>query len=158
MNTAANEIHAVRERETEQDRVLLRMEDIEKTFPGVKALDKVNLTVRAGTVHALMGENGAGKSTLMKCLFGVYSKDSGHIYLDGQEVSFRNSKEALENGVAMVHQELNQARKRNVMDNMWLGRFPTVAKGIPLTSEKKMYEGYQGDLRPAWRSTWIPRR
>ena len=139
MNTAANEIHAVRERETEQDRVLLRMEDIEKTFPGVKALDKVNLTVRAGTVHALMGENGAGKSTLMKCLFGVYSKDSGHIYLDGQEVSFRNSKEALENGVAMVHQELNQARKRNVMDNLWLGRFPTVAKGIPFTSEKKMY-------------------
>ena len=120
--------------------VLLRMENIEKSFPGVKALDKVNLTVKAGTVHALMGENGAGKSTLMKCLFGVYNKDSGNIYLEGREVNFKNSKEALENGVAMVHQELNQALKRNVMDNMWLGRFPTVAKGVPITSEKKMYK------------------
>lgn len=119
---------------------LLRMENIEKAFPGVKALDKVNLTVKAGTVHALMGENGAGKSTLMKCLFGVYNKDAGNIYLEDKEVNFKNSKEALENGVAMVHQELNQALKRNVMDNMWLGRFPTVAKGIPLTSEKKMYK------------------
>ena len=99
---------------------LLRMENIEKAFPGVKALDKVNLTVKAGTVHALMGENGAGKSTLMKCLFGVYNKDAGNIYLEGKEVNFKNSKEALENGVAMVHQELNQALKRNVMDNMWL--------------------------------------
>ena len=87
-----------------------------------------------------MGENGAGKSTLMKCLFGVYAKDSGHIYLDGKEVNFKNAKEALENGVAMVHQELNQALKRNVMDNMWLGRFPTVARGLPFTSEKKMYQ------------------
>lgn len=119
--------------------VLLKMENIEKTFPGVKALDKVNLSVKAGTVHALMGENGAGKSTLMKCLFGVYNKDAGKIYLDGREINFKNSREALENGVAMVHQELNQALKRNVMDNMWLGRFPTVAKGIPITSEKKMY-------------------
>lgn len=118
---------------------LLRMEGIEKVFPGVRALDGVDLTVRAGTVHALMGENGAGKSTLMKCLFGVYGKDGGHIYLEGKEISFHNPKEALENGVAMVHQELNQALKRNVMDNMWLGRFPTVARGLPFTSEKKMY-------------------
>lgn len=119
--------------------VLLRMEEINKSFPGVKALDNVSLTVKAGTVHALMGENGAGKSTLMKCLFGVYSKDSGHIYLEGNEVNFRTSKEALENGVAMVHQELNQALKRNVMDNMWLGRFPKISKWCPLTSESKMY-------------------
>lgn len=89
--------------------VLLRMTDITKTFPGVKALDHVSLEVKAGTVHALMGENGAGKSTLMKCLFGIYSKDSGHIYLEGREVNFSSSKEALNNGVAMVHQELNQA-------------------------------------------------
>ena len=119
--------------------VLLRMVDICKTFPGVKALDNVSLTVKAGTVHALMGENGAGKSTLMKCLFGVYSKDSGHIYLEGNEVSFHSSKEALEHGVAMVHQELNQALKRNVMDNMWLGRFPKISRWCPLTSEGKMY-------------------
>ncbi len=62
--------------------VLLKMERICKGFPGVKALDNVSLTVKAGTVHALMGENGAGKSTLMKCLFGVYNKDSGNIYLE----------------------------------------------------------------------------
>ena len=123
-----------------QEPVLLRMENITKEFPGVKALDNVSLTVRAGTVHALMGENGAGKSTLMKCLFGVYNKDSGHIYLEGKEINFKTSKEALENGVAMVHQELNQALKRNVMDNMWLGRFPTVSKYVPFTSEKKMYD------------------
>ena len=119
----------------EQD-VLLRMVDISKTFPGVKALDKVSLTVHGGTVHALMGENGAGKSTLMKCLFGIYNKDGGNIYLEGKEISFKSSKEALDNGVAMVHQELNQALKRNVMDNIWLGRYPT--KGIAV-DEKKMY-------------------
>ena len=126
--------------EKNQEPVLLRMEGIVKEFPGVKALDGVNLTVRAGTVHALRGENGAGKSPLMKCLFGVYKKDAGKIFLNGEEVNFKNSKEALENGVAMVHQELNQALKRNVMDNMWLGRFPMVAKGLPFTSEKKMYD------------------
>lgn len=120
--------------------ILLRMENIDKNFPGVKALDGVSLTVKKGTVHALMGENGAGKSTLMKCLFGVYGKDGGKIYLEGREVNFRNSKEALENGVAMVHQELNQALKRSVMENMWLGRFPKVARFLPFTSEKKMYD------------------
>lgn len=123
-----------------KNNVLLKMEGITKSFPGVKALDGVSITVNAGTVHALMGENGAGKSTLMKCLFGVYAKDGGKIFLNGEEVNFRNSKEALENGVAMVHQELNQALKRSVMDNMWLGRLPTVSKFIPLTSEKRMYE------------------
>ena len=88
----------------EQD-ILLQMVDISKSFPGVKALDHVSLNVHRGTVHALMGENGAGKSTLMKCLFGIYSKDSGQIYLEGKEIDFKNSREALDNGVAMVHQE-----------------------------------------------------
>ena len=120
--------------------VLLRMEGICKSFPGVKALDNAQLTVRAGTVHALMGENGAGKSTLMKCLFGIYSKDAGHIYLDGKEINFKSSKEALDNGVAMVHQELNQALKRTVMDNLWLGRYPMVKKGLPFVSDKQSYE------------------
>ena len=105
---------------------LLEMRNITKEFPGVKALDGVSLTVRPGTVHALMGENGAGKSTLMKCLFGIYAKDSGSISLDGRDVDFKNSREALENGVAMVHQELNQALTRSVMDNLWLGRYPKV--------------------------------
>ena len=106
---------------------LLEMRNITKEFPGVKALDGVSLTVRPGTVHALMGENGAGKSTLMKCLFGIYAKNAGTIVLDGKEVDFKSSKEALENGVAMVHQELNQALTRSVMDNLWLGRYPKVA-------------------------------
>ncbi len=121
----------------EQD-ILLQMVGISKSFPGVKALDNVSLNVHSGTVHALMGENGAGKSTLMKCLFGIYSKDSGHIYLEGKEIDFKSSREALDNGVAMVHQELNQALKRSVMDNIWLGRYPTVMGGLAV-NEKKMY-------------------
>lgn len=118
--------------------VLLEMKNISKEFPGVKALDDVQFVVKKGTVHALMGENGAGKSTLMKCLFGIYNKDSGQIILDGKEVKFKDSKQALEAGVAMVHQELNQALKQNVMDNIWLGRYPKVAKIF--TSEGKMYK------------------
>ena len=120
------------------EKILLEMKNITKRFPGVVALDGVSVKVKAGSVHALMGENGAGKSTLMKCLFGIYSKDDGQVFLEGKEVVFKNSKEALENGVAMVHQELNQALKRNVMDNIWLGRYPKKF-GI-MTSEKKMYQ------------------
>ena len=122
---------------------LLRMENISKAFPGVQALDKVSLNLRPGSVHALMGENGAGKSTLMKCLFGIYSKDEGQIFLDGKEVDFRSSKEALESGVAMVHQELNQALKRSVMDNIWLGRYPKMARGLPFVSDATMYKDTQ---------------
>ncbi len=117
--------------------ILLEMKNISKEFPSVKALDNVSLSVRRGTVHALMGENGAGKSTLMKCLFGIYSADAGKIFLDGKEVSFKNPAEALDSGVAMVHQELNQALKRNVMDNIWLGRYPT---RLGVTLEGKMYD------------------
>ena len=116
---------------------VLEMENISKEFPGVKALDDVQLKLKPGTVHALMGENGAGKSTLMKCLFGIYEKNSGKILLDGVEVNFKSTKEALENGVSMVHQELNQVLQRNVLDNIWLGRYPM--KGF-FVDEKKMYE------------------
>ena len=119
------------------EEILLQMKNITKIFPGVKALDQVSLTLRGGTVHALMGENGAGKSTLMKCLFGLYNPDGGEIILEGKPVRFKNSREALDNGVAMVHQELNQALKRSVMDNIWLGRYPK--KGL-MVDEKKMYE------------------
>ena len=91
-----------------EENILLEMLDICKSFPGVKALDNACLTVKKGTVHALMGENGAGKSTLMKCLFGIYKKDSGSIKIEGEEVEFSGPKNAMENGVAMVHQELNQ--------------------------------------------------
>lgn len=116
---------------------ILEMLNISKEFPGVKALSGVNLKVRPGTVHALMGENGAGKSTLMKCLFGIYHKDEGEILLNGQKVEFENSKHALNMGVSMVHQELNQVKQRSVIDNIWLGRYPEKFKFI---DEKKMLD------------------
>lgn len=119
------------------EKYLLEMTEVSKSFPGVKALDKVNLKIRPHTVHALMGENGAGKSTLMKCLFGIYLRDEGKVFLDGKEVNFISAKDALENGVSMVHQELNQVLQRTVMDNVWLGRYPL--KGI-FVDHKKMYE------------------
>ena len=116
--------------------ILLEMIGISKEFPGVKALDKVKLKVARGTVHALMGENGAGKSTLMKCLFGIYDPDEGQIFLEGKQIKFSSAKQALDNGVAMVHQELNQVRQRNIIDNIWLGRYPK--KGL-FIDEEKMY-------------------
>ncbi|HCI7597551.1 galactose/methyl galactoside ABC transporter ATP-binding protein MglA [Escherichia coli] len=115
---------------------LLEMSGINKSFPGVKALDNVNLKVRPHSIHALMGENGAGKSTLLKCLFGIYQKDSGTILFQGKEIDFHSAKEALENGISMVHQELNLVLQRSVMDNMWLGRYPT--KGM-FVDQDKMY-------------------
>ena len=140
---------------------LLEMRGITKEFPGVKALDGVNLTVRAGTVHALMGENGAGKSTLMKCLFGIYAKDSGTITLDGKEVSFKSSKEALENGVAMVHQELNQALTRSVTDNLWLGRYPKVggimvSEGIMRRRTQEIFEELDVHVDPRASMSMLP--
>lgn len=128
--------------------ILLSMTDICKSFPGVKALDHAHFTLKKGSVHALMGENGAGKSTLMKCLFGIYTKDSGEIRLNGTPVEFKSSKEALEQGVAMVHQELNQALKRTVADNLWLGRYPT---RLGMVDEKKM----QRDTKELFRTLGI---
>jgi ABC-type sugar transport system ATPase subunit len=100
------------------------MTDIVKEFPGVKALDHVQLKVRPGTVHALMGENGAGKSTLMKCLIGIYHRNSGSIVYDGKEVDFKTTLEALNNGLSMIHQELSPVLDRKVSENVWLGRQP----------------------------------
>ena len=136
------------------EKYLLELNNISKEFPSVKALDNVTVKIRAGTVHALMGENGAGKSTLMKCLFGIYSADSGEILLDGKKVSFKNPKEALENGVAMVHQELNQALKRSVNDNIWLGRYPTALGFITLESKmrkstKEIFDKLHIDIKPS---------
>ncbi|MDO4232791.1 MAG: ATP-binding cassette domain-containing protein, partial [Lautropia sp.] len=115
---------------------LLEMRGVNKTFPGVKALDNAQLMVRPHSVHALMGENGAGKSTLLKCLFGIYHADAGEILFCGKPVSFKTSKEALENGISMVHQELNLVTQVTVMDNLWLGRYPQ--KG-PFIDHGKMY-------------------
>jgi len=116
---------------------ILVMKNMSKTFPGVKALDKAELSVREGTVHALMGENGAGKSTLMKCLFGIFDEDEGEIFFEGKQFKVSNAKQALDHGVSMVHQELNQVKDTRIMDNIWLGRFPV--KGI-FVDEEKMYE------------------
>ena len=120
-----------------EEKYLLEMKNISKEFPGVKALDDVNFRVKRGTVHALMGENGAGKSTLMKVLFGIYKEDAGDIYIEGKKTIFPDPKTALENGVSMVHQELNQVLQRDVMDNILLGRYPQ--KGI-FIDQKAMYE------------------
>lgn len=119
---------------------LLEMNNITKEFPGVKALDGVSLKVRPGSVHALMGENGAGKSTLMKCLFGIYSPDAGEIYLEGEKASITNSNDALGHGISMIHQELHPVPFRNVMENIWLGRFPTKGFGpLQFIDHKKMF-------------------
>lgn len=113
-----------------RDDVVLSIRGMCKSFGRNRVLDHINLDVKRGTVMGLMGENGAGKSTMMKCLFGTYQKDEGTIYLDGKEVSFSGPKDALENGIAMVHQELNQCLERNVIDNLFLGRYPTNSMGV----------------------------
>lgn len=119
---------------------LLEMNGISKEFPGVKALDNVTIKIRPGTVHALMGENGAGKSTLMKCLFGIYKQDMGEIILEGQKLEIRNSKDALNYGISMIHQELHPVPHRDVMENIWLGRFPMKGFGpFQFVDHDKMY-------------------
>ena len=117
--------------------VILQMKDIDKSFPGVHALDHVGLEVRRGEVHALMGENGAGKSTLMKVLTGIYKKDSGSIIYKGKEVEFHNTREAQDNGVVIVHQELNMVGDLSVAQNIFIGREPR--KGLRI-DDKKMIE------------------
>lgn len=113
-----------------RDDVVLSIRGMCKSFGRNRVLDHINLDVKKGTVMGLMGENGAGKSTMMKCLFGTYQKDEGTIFLDGKEVNFSGPKDALENGIAMVHQELNQCLERNVIDNLFLGRYPKNSLGI----------------------------
>ena len=117
--------------------VILTMKDIDKSFPGVHALDHVNFEVKRGEVHALMGENGAGKSTLMKVLTGIYQKDSGSIVYKGQETEFHNTREAQDAGVVIVHQELNMVGDLTVAQNIFIGREPK--KGFSI-DDKKMIE------------------
>lgn len=101
--------------------VILTMKGIDKSFPGVHALDNVSFELRRGEVHALMGENGAGKSTLMKVLTGIYRKDSGTITYDGKEVEFSNPREAQHAGIVIVHQELNMLGHLTVAQNIFIG-------------------------------------
>lgn len=110
--------------------IILSIRGMSKSFGRNRVLDQINLDVKPGTVMGLMGENGAGKSTMMKCLFGTYQKDEGKIFLEGKEVNFSGPKDALENGIAMVHQELNQCLERNVIDNLFLGRYPRNSMGV----------------------------
>jgi inositol transport system ATP-binding protein len=103
---------------------ILIMENISKSFPGVHALSEVNLTVRRGTVHALMGENGAGKSTLMKVLIGMYIPESGTVTFEGKPVKIAGTEDALKLGISMIHQELSPVPYMTVAENIWLGREP----------------------------------
>jgi ribose transport system ATP-binding protein len=105
-------------------KILLEMKGIGKTFPGVKALQGVNLTVREGQVHALLGENGAGKSTLIKILSGAYSKDEGEIFFEGQPVDIRSPHDAEALGISTIYQEFNLARNLTVAENIFLGHLP----------------------------------
>ena len=114
----------------DKNKYILSINGMSKSFGRNKVLKHIDLNVRPGTIMGLMGENGAGKSTMMKCLFGTYKKDEGTIILDGREVDFAGPKDALENGVAMVHQELNQCLERSVVDNLFLGRYPKNSLGM----------------------------
>ncbi len=112
--------------------VLLQMTNVTKIFPGVKALDNMCLTVRRGTVHALMGENGAGKSTLMKILSGLYKRDGGEIIFDGEVFNPANIQEVLDLGISMIYQELNPVNAMTVAENIFCGKEPNKAKGLYL--------------------------
>ncbi|MFP4020916.1 MAG: sugar ABC transporter ATP-binding protein [Halanaerobium sp.] len=119
------------------DQKVLEMKNITKTFPGVKALDKVNFSLKKGEIHALLGENGAGKSTLMKVLNGIHQRDEGEILLRGEPVEFKNTKEAQNAGLAIIHQELELIPYLNVAENIFLGR--EEKKGI-FIDYKKLYQ------------------
>lgn len=127
-----------------EGKVVLKLDSIVKTFPGVRALDGVKLDIIEGEVHALCGENGAGKSTLMKIIAGAQPYTSGHIYIDGKEVAFRNTREAEEKGIAMIYQEFNMVTELSVAENMYLGRLPKNSFGK--VDWKKLYKDAQDEL------------
>ena len=108
----------------DESTVLLRMENVSKSFPGVQALDDVSLEVRAGEILGLVGENGAGKSTLMKILSGVYQMDSGTIHLQGQPTDIHDPHQAQELGISIIYQEFNLMPNLTVMENIFVGREP----------------------------------
>ncbi|MCU6746262.1 sugar ABC transporter ATP-binding protein [Faecalicatena acetigenes] len=115
---------------------LLELKELSKSFSGNCVLNKISLTLKPGEVHALVGENGAGKSTLIKCISGIYIPDSGELYVKGQQQRFTNPLQALQAGIAVIHQELTPIRERSVMENIWLGREPR--KGLVI-DKKRMY-------------------
>lgn len=107
---------------------ILELDNITKEFPGVKALDNIQLKIKKGSVHALMGENGAGKSTLMKIIFGIYTPDAGTIKFKGNEIKLTGPKDALSRGISMIHQELTPVPYMTVAENIFLGREPVIGK------------------------------
>ena len=118
-----------------QDKILLSMQGIGKSFPGVRALHNVDFTLRAGEIHALMGENGAGKSTLIKVLTGVYTKDAGSISIEGKEITIRSPQDAQKAGISTVYQEITLCPNLTVAENMFIGR----EKGV-IVGWKKRYQ------------------
>ena len=118
------------------DKIKMRLSKIEKSFPGVKALDGIEFSVREGTVHALCGENGAGKSTLMKIIMGLYKADKGSIFLDEKEVDIKNPIQARDLGISMIAQELSYVPELSVEENLFLGRLPV--KGFGMIDWKKI--------------------
>ena len=132
----------------------LEMCDVVKTFPGVKALNHAQLKLKPGTVHALMGENGAGKSTLMKCMFGIYHMDEGEVIYEGEKVNIKGPLDALNRGIAMVHQELQPIPERSIGENIYVGRYPTKKYGpVTVIDHDKMYADAAGAGRSLRRSS-----
>jgi len=121
-----------------EHKYILQMKGIIKKFPGVLALNGVNLDVGYGEIHSLVGENGAGKSTISKCIAGIYTPTSGEIIFDGKKLEKYNTSQALKMGISMIHQELSPVLTRPIMENLWLGREPRNKLG--LVDHKKMYE------------------
>ncbi len=123
-----------------QTQEVLRLEKVNKSFPGVRALSDVDFSLRKGEVHALMGENGAGKSTLMKILSGAYKRDSGKIFIEGKQVEITSPKQSEEMGIAIIYQELNLIKRITVAENIFLGRYP---KKNGVVQWKKMFSEAQ---------------
>ena len=113
-----------------EENYILKMENVSKLFPGVKALDDVNFVIKRGEIHALVGENGAGKSTLIKIITGIYHPDEGRIFFDGKEVTIKGVEDARDLGIAVIHQELAMAPNMTVAENIYMGRFPTKMGGL----------------------------
>ena len=132
----------------DESTVVIQMKDIVKKFGDFTANDHINLTVHKGEVHAILGENGAGKSTLMKCMFGIYHMDEGEVIYEGEKVQIKGPLDALNRGIAMVHQELQPIPERSIGENIYVGRYPTKRMGpIVTVDHEKMYQDAEAVLK-----------
>ena len=112
-----------------EQEMVLEVKDVDKSFGDVRVLKGVNLGIRRGEIHALMGENGAGKSTIIKIISGAYTKDKGTIMIDGTEVEFADPKEAMDAGIRVIHQEIHTVKTLTVAENIFLGNYPQTQYG-----------------------------